>query len=124
MSKGIRLSKEHGVNPSILVCPVCGKETGEIALLGKLKGDKKAPMYMYGNNPCDECKKKFNEGYVALVEAIQKPEEVERTGRMAFVRRSCLNPEVIDEKCNMAYCDKETMDKLMEFSNQTNDNEQ
>lgn len=40
MSKNIRLSEKHGVNPSIIVCPICDKETG-IALLGKLKGDKK-----------------------------------------------------------------------------------
>lgn len=43
MSKGIRVSEKHGVNPSITICPICGKETG-IALLGKLKGDKEAPM--------------------------------------------------------------------------------
>lgn len=26
MSKGIRLSEKHGVNPSITVCPICGKK--------------------------------------------------------------------------------------------------
>lgn len=123
MSKRIRLSEKYGVNPTMLVCPVCGNETGEIALLGKLKGDKEAPKYMYGNHPCDECKKKFDEGYVALVEAIQKLEGMERTGRMAFVRRVCLNPGTLDDKCNMAYCDKGTMDKLMKLSNQTNNDE-
>lgn len=122
MSKGVRLSEKHGLNPSILVCPVCGKETGEIALLGKLKGDKEAPKYMYSNNPCDECNKKFKEGYVALVEAIQKPKGAERTGRIAFIRRTRLNPGVMDDKCNMAYCDKETMNELMELLNQTNNN--
>lgn len=40
MSENIRLSEKHGVNPSITICPICGKET-DIALLGKLKGDKK-----------------------------------------------------------------------------------
>ena len=52
----IKLSKEHGVNPTILKCPCCGKDTG-LALLGKLKGDKKAPPYMYDRELCDECKK-------------------------------------------------------------------
>ena len=42
MSKNIILSEKHGVNPSITVCPICGKEIG-IALLGKLKGDEEAP---------------------------------------------------------------------------------
>lgn len=41
MSKGIRVSEKHGVNQSITICSICGKETG-IALLGKLKGDKKS----------------------------------------------------------------------------------
>lgn len=56
MSKGIRVSEKHGVNPSITICPICGKETG-IALLGKLKGDKEAPRYIQGDI-CDECKAK------------------------------------------------------------------
>lgn len=42
MSKDIRVSEKHGVNPSITICPICGKETG-IVLLGKLKGDEEAP---------------------------------------------------------------------------------
>lgn len=53
MSKGIRLSEKHGVNPSITVCPICGKETG-IALLGKLKGDEEAPRKIIGDI-CDDC---------------------------------------------------------------------
>lgn len=54
MNKNIILSEKHGVNPSITVCPICGKEIG-IALLGKLKGDKEAPRYIQGDI-CDECK--------------------------------------------------------------------
>ena len=54
MSKNIILSEKHGVNPSITVCPICGKEIG-IALLGKLKGDEEAPRYIQGDI-CDECK--------------------------------------------------------------------
>ena len=40
----LRLSKEHGLNPSLLVCPICGKDVG-IALLGA-NGGKKAPYQM------------------------------------------------------------------------------
>lgn len=46
MSKNIILSEKHEVNPSITVCPICGKEIG-IALLGKLKGDEEAPRKNY-----------------------------------------------------------------------------
>ena len=32
---GIRLSKAHGLNPAMALCSRCGKETGEIFLIGK-----------------------------------------------------------------------------------------
>lgn len=54
MGKGITLSKNHDINPSIMVCPICGKEES-IALLGHIKGDKEAPRYIQGDI-CDECK--------------------------------------------------------------------
>lgn len=68
MIKGIRISEKHGVNPSITICPICGKETG-IVLLGKLKGDEKAPRYIQGD-VCDECKAKIadNECFVISVD--------------------------------------------------------
>lgn len=39
----IRLSEKHGVNPMLASCFLCGEDTGEIALLGKMKGDAAAP---------------------------------------------------------------------------------
>ena len=54
MGKGITLSKKHGLNPSVMVCPICGK-TGDIAILGHIKGDEEAPRYIQGDI-CDECK--------------------------------------------------------------------
>ena len=36
MSKSIRLSPAHGVNPTIPICFWCGNEKNEIALMGKL----------------------------------------------------------------------------------------
>ena len=54
---GIRLSDKHGVNPTMGVCMWCGEPTGEIALLGKLKGDVEAPRYStLSYEPCDKCK--------------------------------------------------------------------
>lgn len=38
MSKSIKLSPKHGVNPSVTHCECCGKEIG-VALFGRLKGD-------------------------------------------------------------------------------------
>jgi hypothetical protein len=31
----IPISRDHGINPSIEICPMCGKETGNIILLGR-----------------------------------------------------------------------------------------
>lgn len=65
MSKGIRISEKHGVNPSITICPICGKETG-IALLGKLKRDEEAPMRML-SDPCDDCVSKLGNDKIYIL---------------------------------------------------------
>lgn len=54
MGKGITLSKKHGLNPSMIICPICGKEES-VAILDYIKGDKEAPRYIQGDI-CDECK--------------------------------------------------------------------
>lgn len=41
MGKSVTLSKKHGVNPSMVICPICGKEES-VAILGYIKGDKEA----------------------------------------------------------------------------------
>jgi hypothetical protein len=43
MKGDIKLSPQHGVNPSIGVCFYCGEDSGEIILPGRLKGDVEAP---------------------------------------------------------------------------------
>lgn len=60
----MRISKNHGVNPTICKCFFCGKDTGEIALLGLLPGDKEAPKYSVLNKePCPACKEDFSKGF-------------------------------------------------------------
>ena len=100
MSKGIKLSPKHGVNPCIPVCFFCGKERNEIVLFGKIgREDKEAPMKaVVDYEPCDECKKKFAEG-VLLIEVTQSPEYIGMpiapdaypTGRYIVVRPEALN---------------------------------
>ena len=65
----MRLSKEHGLNPTISACIICGKDKNEIILLGAAyKG--KAPMKMVTNlEPCDECKEKYLKNGIMLAEA-------------------------------------------------------
>lgn len=115
MAKGdIIFSEKHGVNPSITCCPICGKETG-LALFGKLKDDAKAPMYVQGD-PCDECQKKFDEGYVAVI-AMKSLRE--RSDMFIFVHRDAINVEV---KGNIAFMDLEEF--LVTFKPGVETNEQ
>lgn len=97
MTKNITLSKEHGLNPSLMHCPICGKDTG-IAVFGKLKGDVKAPTHVIGNEPCDECKDKLNNGKIAIMEVVFEhgiDDNVPRpTGRYAFVDEKAINVKI------------------------------
>ena len=75
MSKGIKLSPKHGVNPSMDLCFWCGQPKGLI-LCGRMhekKGDRtdvEAPKGMVMNlEPCDKCKENFNLG-VQIVEVV------------------------------------------------------
>lgn len=91
MSKNIILSKEHGLNPSLICCPICGKDTG-IAIFGKLKGDAKAPTHVIGIEPCDKCKDKLNNGKIAIMEVydnVRRP-----TGRYIFVDEKAINVKI------------------------------
>lgn len=74
MSKNsIRLSKKHGLNPSMMICPLCGKNLG-IALFGHLKGDEQAPMQVYGE-PCEDCMIDVVEKNRVLVVGIKEEEQ-------------------------------------------------
>jgi len=84
MSKNITLSVKHGINPSLVVCPVCKKETS-IALFGKLKGDAEAPKTVEGEL-CDECKKK----YITIVE-VESETNRKSTGRRAYIPKDAVN---------------------------------
>lgn len=67
----IKLSPKHGVNPSIIICPWCGKDKA-VALLGRLKGDAEAPHEIITDyEPCDECQALWSQG-VAVLEATPK----------------------------------------------------
>ncbi len=85
----IKLSKKHGVNPSIVICPVCKKDIA-IALLGRLKDDAEAPKTIEGEL-CDECKDK----YVTIIEVdneiTKKP-----SGKRVFVPKEAINVECKD----------------------------
>jgi hypothetical protein len=84
----IRLSKKHGLNPSVSVCFFCGKEKNEIVIPGRLKGDAEAPRKAVWNyEPCESCKKYMSEGVmVCVVKDGSDPENPFRTGRLLVIR--------------------------------------
>ena len=109
MAKGnIILSEEHGVNPSITVCPVCGKETG-LALFGKLKDDAKAPRYVTGE-PCDDCQKKFDEGYIAIIAMESK---TQRSDKYAFIPKEAIKIPISN---NIALMDEQEFNVIFKDS--------
>ena len=89
MSKGITLSPKHGVNCSIVICPICKKDTS-LVMFGRLKGDAKAPMKVDGDL-CDECNKK----YVTIVE-VESETNRKSTGRYAYIPKEAVNIECKD----------------------------
>lgn len=74
----IRLSPKYGVNPTIPICFWCGKERGEIALLGRVGDARKhedfeAPRHaVIDYEPCDKCREHMLLGFT-LMEATQSP---------------------------------------------------
>ena len=73
MSKGIKISPKHGLNPTIPVCFWCGKQKNEIALMGRMKDDIEAPKNMVLDYvPCEECQSHMAMG-VAVLEASDHP---------------------------------------------------
>lgn len=85
MSDRIRLHPQHGLNPTMPVCIFCGRETGEIALLGAAY-DGEAPMHMAMNDqPCDKCKSEWAAGI-----AIMEFDGQHNTGRVLVVTEDAI----------------------------------
>ena len=124
----IRLSKEHGVNPTMVVCFFCGKETGEIALLGTAyKG--KAPKYMWlgSYESCKACKEHMNKG-LTVFESLDTPthnkqpaikngdKDTYPTGRWLVMNKDeapKIFTGVDTTKHDKVFCDKKVMDYLI-----------
>ena len=101
MSNGVRLSPKYGLNPTMPVCFWCGKERGEIALMGHIGDGRKhedfeAPRYaVIDYEPCEECKKNMSLGFTVM-EATTAPNSVTSmeiqtgvypTGRFVIIKR-------------------------------------
>lgn len=83
----IKLSPKHGINPSVLHCICCGKDYG-VAMLGKLKGDKKAPRDIY-QGLCNDCQGVIDKGGAMIIEVEdgETGNNPYRTGRIVGVSK-------------------------------------
>lgn len=125
MSRGITLSKKHGINPSLETCFWCGEHMG-VVLCGRMKGDAEAPREMcMGLEPCPKCKAKFALG-VQIIEvtadgsrfngstlfAIRDTEGILRwpTGRFVVLRPEAVRGGAAGSRM---LCDTATMDSIL-----------
>jgi hypothetical protein len=122
MSKSIYLHPKHGLNPTIPLCIVCGKEKNEIALLGNAyKGQ--APMHMVTSiEPCDACREKFLTEGTMLMEATEdwshskmgKPRR-EPTGKFVILKDEAFCRIFNQEKPptnKIAFCEEGLLKKI------------
>ena len=131
MSKSINLSKNHGVNATMPICFWCGEDKGEIALLGKLPGDKEAPARcVVDYEPCDTCKGHFSKGVWVIEIASDKTKFANPpmdkkgavpTGRSMvladnFFIRTLDDEELIDSilKSRKTFMDEETFTNILD----------
>lgn len=108
---------------SMVSCAICGKETGEIVLYQAAEEHK----YVITGSICDECKKKFDEGYSALLlcdnrhgrKSFDSMEEVNaaRKGPFMFAKKDFLKCLTGNDITNNIICvDQELFDKLHEMA--------
>lgn len=87
MSKGIRLSERHGVNPMLVICSICGGDTGEIALLGRLKDDAEAPRKgALPGSACPTCRGHMAQGVILVVVRDGTQADPYRTGEIHVIK--------------------------------------
>lgn len=90
MGKGVILSKKHGLNSSMVICPICGKEES-VAILDYIKGDKEAPRYIQGDI-CDECKARVADNKCFVISVG----EDQRLKRYTIVSKDIFTQKVED----------------------------
>jgi hypothetical protein len=98
----IRLSEKHGVNPSLGVCFFCMKDSGEVILFGRMRGDEEAPRRAcVSQEPCAECKGWMEKGVILISVDPKRSESQQdpyRSGGWAVVKDEAVQRFPLDEK--------------------------
>lgn len=101
----IKLSKNHGVNPTIPKCFVCGEDKNEIILMGRLKDDAEAPKNIcFDNEPCDKCKGYMKKGIIMIsVRDGENTDNPYRTGGWVVLKEDAF-PNMSEEIKRIRIC--------------------
>ena len=103
MKDSITLHPKYGLNPTLATCFYCGKETGEIALLGNGYKDEAPRNLCVSLEPCAECKEKFKD-YVLCIEAEgDESSSPLPSGRWLALRKHCFKSPPNDGICFMSH---------------------
>lgn len=119
----IKLSDQHGLNPSISVCFFCGEDK-ELKLFGKLKGDAKAPKRIVADYmPCKACEEKMRKG-ATIIEVTREDTGMLPishgawpTGRWCVISHSAAEM-LFKKKVSTLLLEKDLYEKLMEATRQ------
>lgn len=92
----LRISKEHGVNPSVEICTICGKGMG-VVLFGTSYKDangkiSEAPHEVCTGNICEDCKRVIDNGGIFFIEVRdgESGNNPYRTGRVVAVKEDVV----------------------------------
>lgn len=112
MSDSIRLSKKHGVNPSITHCKCCGKDIG-IAMFGYLKGDAEAPRDVY-MGLCDDCQKVVDANGLMIIEVRdgESGNNPYRTGRLVGITKEAKERMFKDINSPICYMEQSMFSQI------------
>jgi hypothetical protein len=98
---GVTLHKQHGLNPTLVNCFICG-ETAHIALVGsqskKIFGQEEAPRECIDGSICDRCQGVIDNGGVFFIEVKdgETGKNPYRTGSLWGIRREAAEKIVND----------------------------
>lgn len=114
---GITLSKKYGVNPSVEICHVCGKEMSVVMFGASYKDENgkpaEAPHKVCLGNICDDCKKVIEDGGIFFIEVRdgESGNNPYRTGRIIAVKESAIK-DILKGYSKANYVEHSVWEKL------------
>lgn len=103
----VKLSPKHGVNPMLGQCLLCGGDTNELFLVGRLPGDEEAPrrgVVPGMSRPCDTCQGLMQQGILLIIcQDGSDQANPYRTGEMHVIKEEAAakifnNPDVLRKR--------------------------